>query len=91
MAVPTEAQMIGTYNLSAAEMETVLGIAGVRGDVLLNKLAPYETTPNTLPVGVAARAGAYVLDSAAKVTSVLSYLGNKGFKVFEYLISVKAA
>lgn len=91
MATPTQAEMIGVYNLSAADASTAILKAGIRGDQLMNKLAPYETTPNTVPVITAARPGVYTLDTAAKVAAVLAGLGPRGFAVFEYMISVKAA
>jgi hypothetical protein len=83
--------MIGTYVLSAAEALAAYKKAGIRGDQLMNKLAPYETSPNTLPVGTAARAGTYTLDTAAKVAAVLAGIGLRGPTVFEYMITVKAA
>ena len=91
MAVPALADMIDTYILSQAEMEGALAIAGVRGDVLLNKLAPFATTANDIPVVQGDYADTYTLGDAADVSAVLDFLGNKGFKIFEYLLSVKAA
>jgi hypothetical protein len=91
MAAPLLSEMIGTYVLSAAEALAAYKKAGIRGDQLMNKLAPYEASANTLPVSTAARAGTYTLDTAAKVNSVLAGLTTRGSTVFEYMISVKAA
>jgi hypothetical protein len=85
------AQMIGTYVLSAAEAAVAYQKAGIRGDQLMNKLAPYEASPNTLPVATAARAGTYTLDTAAKVAAVCAGIGLRAPTVFEYMITVKAA
>jgi hypothetical protein len=91
MAVPTMAQMIGVYVLSAAEAAAAYQKAGIRGDQLMNKLAPYEASPNTPPVATAARAGTYTLDTAAKVAAVCAGLGLRAPTVFEYMITAKAA
>ena len=91
MAVPALADMIGVYVLSQAEMEAAFLPAGNRAINLLNQLAPYGAGTPDVPVAQADYADTYTLDTAAKVDDVLNYLGPRGFSVFEYLISVKAA
>ena len=91
MAIPTLAEMQGVYVLSQAEMEGALNLAGIRGDTLLNQLAPYAGTANTVPVVQGEYADTYTLDTAAKVEDVLAFIGARGPTVFEYLITVKAA
>lgn len=87
----TLADMIGVYVLSEAEVQGAMGMSGNRGINVLNTLAPYETSPNTVPVAIAEWAGTYTLDTAAKVSTVLDFLGPRGHHIFDYLISVKAA
>jgi len=91
MGTPTLVSMIDTYILSEAEMELTLTYAGIRGDTLLNHMAPYATTANDIPVVQGDYADTYTLDTAAKRDDVLNYLGNKGFKVFEVMLSIKGA
>jgi hypothetical protein len=91
MAVPLLSECIGTYVLSAAEALAAYKKAGIRGDQLMNKLAPYEASANAVPVSTADRAGTYTLDTAAKVNAVIAGLGQRWPTVFEYMISVKAA
>lgn len=91
MAIPTYAEMQDTYILSQAEVEGALALSGIRGDVLLNRLAPYATTANDIPVAQGDYADTYTLDTAAKLEDVLAYIGPRGPKVFEYLLSVKGA
>jgi hypothetical protein len=91
MATPALADMIGTYILSQAEMEAAMRKAGNREINLLNSMAPYATTANTVPTPITEYADTYTLDTAAKRDAVLNSLGPRGFTVFEYLIAAGGA
>ena len=86
MAVPTMAEMIGTYQFTEADMTEVVDFNGIRGDAFLNQMAPYSPGGNTVPTPISEYSALYTLDTAAKVNSVLNFLGPRGPSVFEQML-----
>ncbi len=89
MASVTLAEMIGVYTITADELLGCFQSAGVRIDAILGALAPYETTPNTVPVVIADWGGAYTLDTTAKVQAVLSAAGIRGQSFMQQLVPLQ--
>jgi len=79
-----------TYVLSAAEVASILKIAGNRGEPFFNALAVGGGTTTTTPLTTAQKAQTYTV-SAAIVAAASAACGPRGHALFTVALAAKAA